>query len=216
MKKILLATIFSVFYLTSASAEIGVNVGVSGQVGLFAGSGQENVAGGTGSDNQNEGSEHGEAGWGSIFIEKTLGDRLAIGVDYVPSSLETETTESVRQDHGVGAKENKVQLDFEDLTTLYVVLKANDNFYIKAGMMEVDVITNESLGTGSKYGNTSLDGTMLGFGYNNTFGNGMFFRAETNYMDFDGQKLTSTANSNTVELSQLHGVSAKVSVGKSF
>ena len=78
MKKILLATIFSVFYLTSASAEIGVNVGVSGQVGLFAGSGQENVAGGTGSDNQNEGSEHGEAGWGSIFIEKTLGDRLQL------------------------------------------------------------------------------------------------------------------------------------------
>jgi hypothetical protein len=27
------------------------------------------------------------AGWGSIFIEKTLGDRFAIGVDYVPSSL---------------------------------------------------------------------------------------------------------------------------------
>ena len=49
-----------------------------------------------------------------------------------------------------------------------MVVKANDNFYIKAGMMEVDVITNESLGTGSTYGNTSLDGTMLGFGYNNT------------------------------------------------
>lgn len=216
MKKTILATIFSVFYFASVSAEIGVNVGVSGNVGIFAGSGVENVAGGTGSDNRNEGSEHGEAGWGSVFIEKTLGDRLAIGVDYVPASLETETTEAVRQDHGVGALENKVQIDFEDLTTLYVVLKANDNFYIKAGLMEVDVITNESLGTGSTYGNTSLDGTMLGFGYNNTFGNGMFVRAETNYMDFDSEKLTSTSNSNTVEISQLHGVSAKLSVGKSF
>lgn len=216
MKKTILATIFSVFYFASVSAEIGVNVGVSGHVGIFAGSGVENVAGGTGSDNRNEGSEHGEAGWGSVFIEKTLGDRLAIGVDYVPASLETETTEAVRQDHGVGALENKVQIDFEDLTTLYVVLKANDNFYIKAGLMEVDVITNESLGTGSTYGNTSLDGTMLGFGYNNTFGNGMFVRAETNYMDFDSEKLTSTSNSNTVEISQLHGVSAKLSVGKSF
>merc|ERR1711970_1121892 len=104
--------------MVSASAEVGINVGISGQIGLFAGSGQENVAGGTGSDNQNEGSEHGEAGWASVFVEKTLGDRLAIGVDYVPSALESETTESVRQDHGVGAKENKVQIDFEDLTTL--------------------------------------------------------------------------------------------------
>ena len=216
MKKTILAAIFSVFYMVSASAEVGINVGISGQVGLFAGSGQENVAGGTGSDNQNEGSEHGEAGWASVFVEKTLGDRLAIGVDYVPSALESETTESVRQDHGVGAKENKVQIDFEDLTTLYVVLKANDNFYVKAGMMQVDVITNESLGTGSTYANTDLDGTLLGFGYNNTFGNGMFVRAETNYMDFDSQKLTSSANSNTVEISQLHGVSAKLSVGKSF
>ena len=220
MKKTILATIFSVFYMVSASAEVGINVGISGQVGLFAASGQENVAGGTGSDNQNEGSEHGEAGWGSVFIEKTLGDRLAIGVDYVPGALETETTESVRQDKTssatASAVENKVQLDFEDLTTLYVVVKANDNFYIKAGMMEVDVITNESLGTGSTYGNTSLDGTMLGFGYNNTLDSGLFIRAETNYMDFDSQKLTSSANSNTVELSQLHGVSAKLSVGKSF
>ena len=202
MKKTILAAIFSVFYMVSASAEVGINVGISGQIGLFAGSGQENVAGGTGSDNQNEGSEHGEAGWASVFVEKTLGDRLAIGVDYVPSALESETTESVRQDHGVGAKENKVQIDFEDLTTLYVVLKANDNFYVKAGMMQVDVITNESLGTGSTYANTDLDGTMLGFGYNNTFGNGMFVRAETNYMDFDSQKLTSSANSNNVLLTQ--------------
>ena len=220
MKKIILATIFSVFYMVSASAGPGINVGISGQIGLFAGSGQENVAGGTGSDNQNEGSEHGDAGWGSVFIEKTLGDRLAIGVDYVPGALETETTESVRQDKTSSATpsavENKVQIDFEDLTTIYVAFNATENFYIKAGMMQVDVITNESLGTGSTYGNTDLDGTLLGFGYNNSFGNGMFVRAETNYMDFDGQKLTSTANSNTVEISQLHGVSAKLSIGKSF
>jgi hypothetical protein len=216
MKKILLATIFSVFYLTSVSAEIGVNVGVSGQVGLFAASGQENVGGATDTASENKGSEHGEAGWGSIFVEKTLGDRLAIGVDYVPSSLETETTESVKQSLKGGTVENKVQIDFEDMTTLYLVGKITDNFYLRAGMVEVDVITNENLGTGSTYGNTSLDGTVLGFGYNNSFDNGMFVRAETNYMDFDSAKLTSTANSNTVAINQLHGVAAKLSVGKSF
>ena len=220
MKKTILATIFSVFYLTSVSADVGVNVGFSGQVGIFAASGTENVAGtGTGTRSHN-GSEHGEAGWGSVFIEKTLGSRLAIGVDYVPGALETETTESVRYDKTTTdtrtAKENTVQVDFDELTTLYLTAKLNDNLYIKAGMMEVDVITNESLATGSTYGNTSLDGTMLGIGYNNTFDNGLFIRAEGNYMDFDGASLTSSANSNDVKIDQLHGVSAKLSVGQSF
>ena len=35
-------------------------------------------------------------------------------------------------------------------------------------------------------------------------------------MDFDGASLTSSANSNEVKIDQLHGVSAKLSVGKSF
>jgi len=43
-----------------------------------------------------------------------------------------------------------------------------------------------------------------------------FIRAEGNYMNFDGQSLTSTANSNKVELSSLDGVSGKISLGKSF
>jgi hypothetical protein len=37
---------------------------------------------------KDNGSEHGSAGWGSIFIEKTLGERFLVGIDYVPGSLE--------------------------------------------------------------------------------------------------------------------------------
>ena len=60
-----------------------------------------------------------------------------------------------------------------------------DNLYVKAGMIQVDVITNESLGTGSTYG-TLIRWYVVGIGYHNTFGNGMFVRLEANYMDFDG------------------------------
>ena len=41
-------------------------------------------------DNQDRDDADIEFGWASVFIEKTLGDRLAIGVDYVPSALESE------------------------------------------------------------------------------------------------------------------------------
>ena len=78
----------------------------------------------------------------------------------------------------------------------------------------VDVITNESLGTGSEYGNTDLDGTMWGVGYNKSFDNTTFIRFEGNYMAFDGTSLSSADNK--ITLKNLDGVSGKVSLGKSF
>ena len=220
MKKLTTLIISSLMMFTLAKAEIGVNVGISGQLGVFAASGSETTGGvATHKDN---GSEHGSAGWGSIFIEKTLGERFLVGIDYVPGSLETETTETAKQDmrtdgaSTVTVSTNTVQVDFEDLTTYYLGVKLTENFYAKAGLVKVDVITNENLGTGSTYGNTDLDGNLFGVGYDNSFSNGLFVRVEGNYMDFDGASLTSSANNNKIELSQLHGVSGKISLGKSF
>lgn len=224
MKKVIMILISCAYFISnSAFAEIGVNVGISGSAGLFAATGKEvdTSAGGAPTSETNQDSEHGEAAWGSIFIEKTLGDRFAIGIDYVPASLETETTESIRNDKTTDdtqtAKENKIQIDFEDLTTYYIALNVTENAYVKAGITQVDVITNENLGTGSSYGNTNLDGTVFAVGYNKDFDNTMFLRVEGSYMDFDGASLTSTTNSdNTVTLKSLDGVSGKISIGKSF
>ena len=41
MKKLLLTLVFSLFYVVSASAEMGINVGVSGNAGLFSATGNE-------------------------------------------------------------------------------------------------------------------------------------------------------------------------------
>ena len=210
-------TIFSsLFLFTVASAEVGINLGISGNLGAFQATGSE-----TENDEKNKEDAVGAAGWASIFLEKTLGDRISIGIDYVPSALETETSERVVQDLGAAgasnSRTNKIKVDFEDLTTLYLTANITDNLYAKAGMMQVDVITKETLGTGSAYGNTSLDGTLLGLGYNGTFANSMFVRLEGNYMSFDSASLTSTTNSlNKVSIDDLNGVSAKLSVGKSF
>ena len=98
MKKLLLSVVFSVLYVTSASADLGVNVGVTGNAGLFAASATESFSdASTASTNQN-GTEHGSAGWGSIFVEKTIGERLMVGIDYVPAALETDTTETAKSD----------------------------------------------------------------------------------------------------------------------
>ena len=221
MKKIILSIVLTVFTFTSASAEIGVNVGASGQVGVFIATAKDDDKNAAGTIIKTQKTtDYMSAGYGSIFIEKSLGDKFAIGIDYVPQSLETESTE-VRRTHITTAYqevqssvENKIQVDFKDLTTIYAVLNVNENLYIKGGVASVDVITNENLGTGGAYGNTNLDATMFGFGYNKSMDNGVFFRLEANYLDFDGTSLSS--GDHTIALTSLHGLNGKLSIGRSF
>ena len=228
MKKLMIATLaFMLGSFSIASAELGVNLGVSGQIGVFAAQAQETED----ATEQHKESAVSAVGYGSLFLEKTLGSRLTIGIDYVPSALSSETSEDKRTDQVAALSTNvavtqKVQVDFEDLTTLYAALNVTENFYVKAGSVSVDVITNEALGTGSTYGNVSLDGTMMGAGYHYNTSKGIFIRAEATLMEFDGASLTSTAAaaarpgsgdaSNVIKLNELDGVSAKISIGKSF
>ena len=218
MKKlIVLMFTFSILMLNNVTAEIGLNVGLSGNLAVFHATGTENENGELSSEDAT-----GVAGYGSIFVEKTLGDRFLIGIDYVPTALESETSETVVADlkgaaDGASSNQtNKVQVDFEDLTTFYLGLNVTENLYVKAGMVQVDVITNESLGTGSTYGNASLDGAMLGLGYNHSYGNGISTRIEGSYMDFGSASVTSSNTVNKVTLKDLEGASAKISIGKSF
>ncbi len=223
MKKLITALFGLMFAISTASAEVGVNVGVSGQLGLFAATATETDTGShgttTGDDEKNSKSDFIGLGYASIFIEKELGP-LTVGVDYVPTALETETSETLIDDKTTSdtstAVTNKVQVDFEDLTTVYLALNVTENAYVKAGYVQVDIITNESLGTGSTYKNADIDGVSLGIGYNKDFDNGMFLRAEGNYMEFDGTSVTSSSGSQKISLNSVDGVTGKLSLGRSF
>lgn len=222
MKKILITIFFSVFLVTSASAELGVNVGVSGQVGIAAATGTESQANNAGevTPSVSKDSEIGALGFASVFIEKTLGDRFTVGIDYVPSSLASEQTTEAKADltGGSGASSanvtNTMKIEFEDLTTYYAAFNVTDNLYFKAGIATVDIITKENLGTGGSYGNADTDAMVLGFGYNKTFDNTVFVRLESIYMDFDSASVTS--GDNTVSLTALDTITGKLSIGKSF
>ena len=68
MRKLILSVFFSLAYIGSASADFGLNFGVSGQAGIFAGSGKESNPN---ANTKGTGYEHGEAAWGSVFVETT-------------------------------------------------------------------------------------------------------------------------------------------------
>lgn len=220
MKKLITIIIASMLSFTMASADKGVNIGLSGQMAGFAATATESAG-----ERDKEDAAL-AVGWASVFLEKELGDTpLAIGIDYVPTTLGSETATSVRnQLTGPGDAGNtrtsvtqSVQVDFDNLYTIYLNLKMGENLYAKAGYMSVDVVTNETLGTGSRYDDGDMNGTLLGFGYNNDLDNGMFVRVEGNYMTFDGLTLTAINNAeNQITLNTLDGASAKISIGKSF
>jgi hypothetical protein len=220
MKKIILSSVFSLFLILPAYS-IGINVGISGTTGVFHATGTDEDNDGTVTEKASDDAT-GVVGYGSVFLEKTLGDRFAIGIEHVPSSLSSDTQETVVDDlkgsaDGASTRNtNTFKVDFEDLNTYYLALNVTENLYVKAGMVTVDVITKESLETGSTYGNTDMDGEMYAIGYNKTFGETMFFRIEGSYMDFGSASVTASNTQNKVSLNELEGLVGKLSIGKSF
>jgi hypothetical protein len=227
MKKIIIAIFMFILPLTAAKAIEGVNIGISVMGGVFEANGAKEMFKGahagvgspgdvTKSTATDGDTAKGDFVLGSLFIEKTIGDKFAIGFDYVPMSAETETTENIQTDGG-SSKTNTVQVDFEDLMTIYGTLAFTDNVYGKIGYSEVDAVTNEKLATGGSYGNATLEGYVIGLGYNRDLDSGAFVRVEANYMDFDGVTLTNTADSTkSVSADGFDGYGARISVGKSF
>ena len=154
--------------------------------------------------------------FGSLFVEKEINDNFAVGLDYVPMSMDSETTENTQKQLGTD-KINKVNVSFSDMTTVYATVRSSAGVYVKLGYVEVDVETNETLATGGAYGDTTLEGMVAGIGYNHDLDTGMFVRIEGNIMEFDDVKLTNSNDSQkTIEASGIEGYGARISIGKSF
>ncbi|MDC0569403.1 hypothetical protein OAO17_00530 [Candidatus Pelagibacter sp.] len=233
MKKITFAILILLGTFSISSAEMGINVGISGNTSVFQATGEETTTDalasvpGNSADDKNSEDATAVVGYTSFFIEKTLGflpgplGNLSLGYDYVSETMTSDQVENNRLDNNIGGAatvvENTVKVAFEDLTTIYLTANITDNLYAKYGWVDVDVITKESLATGSEYPNTDLSGTTYGLGYNKTFGSNFFIRGEAMYMDLGGATLTSTTNAeNSVKIKDLTGATARFSVGKSF
>ena len=231
MKKYVYLIAF-LFGFTSAVNANGVNLGISVIGGVFDADGAEKFTGnhvsGASSNNvtkktATEGDDVETAFYfGSLFAEKELNDTFAVGLDFVPMSLDSEETENIQRQGGIDGQSsatatNKVSVSFENMMTLYATARSPAGVYAKVGYIEVDVVTEENLGTGGSYGDTTLEGFILGVGYNHDMSDGAFVRLEANMMEFDDVKLTNKNDSfKTVEATGIEGYGARVSIGRSF
>ena len=223
MKKTLIGLVISMFWFASASADVGARIGVTGNAGLYAATATELDTGSHGTttdfDESQTQSEYLGLVYGSVFAEVGFGP-VFVGVDYMPGSIDTEESTTTVGDKTTSATStqvtNKVKVEFEGLTNFYAGVRILDTFFVKAGSLSVDLNTKESLGTGSTYGNTNVDGTMLGVGMDKVLDNGMFFRVEGQYSEFDSASLTSSSGSQKITMESLDGVIGKLSFGKAF
>ena len=218
MKKIL-ATLAALVFSTSAfAADISkLSLGVSGNYGVYAADGKEentNVSGTLERTTKKEGAAFVDS-YASIFAEIAFNDNFSVGVSYVPE--EVETPQNVNSGEGSdGTTDIKVKASFEDLMTIYAMVKSDIGVYGKLGYssMEIDV-TSENAGTYADPGTN--EGIELALGYEHEAADGISVRAELAYHEFDDVTADNgQTDKNTITITEMRGATGRISLVKSF
>ena len=229
MKKITLAILMTFGIFTMVSADIGVKLGVSAQIGSMEASGSETNS----TTSLTETSENKEAlfATGGFFIEKDLAflpgpfGRLSIGFDNIVHDLDLGTADNARlaslgaAGAVVPATVHKLDAEITDFQTIYAMINITDWLYVKAGEVTVDVTTKYTGSSTSTYATGhELDGTMYGVGIAKSTDNGLFFRLEYNDYDIDGKTVTNSGTDSvfSATLKDVTGSTGRISIGKAF
>ena len=110
----------------------------------------------------------------SVFAEYAYSDKVSVGLDYIPMSADvsdktksrtdTETSVTGDKDTTTTSRTQSAQAELKNHVTLYSNYMLTDAAYLKAGVAFVQLQTEESLGTGSNYGNEDIYGAVIGLG----------------------------------------------------
>ncbi len=193
IKAITLVFLLSLFGSSYALAEF--TVGLTGSMAMIDASGSETEGG-----EKTSGEVNNKAGVGSIFVEynNILGSAFSLGIDHIPGSADVSSSLKQRQDaNPLGSNEgdtatNKAQAEISDHTTLYATYGFGNGAYVKLGYVEADLNTLETLGTGSKYGNVTVDGIEAGLGVEFDAYAGTVGRFELSHIAYDDISITSS------------------------
>ena len=213
------------------SAEIGIKVGVSAQIGTMETSGSESNSDGV-TATQTSPIREALFGTAGYFIEKDLKflpvpiiNRISVGYDNIAHDLDLGTASNVRlaslgaSGATVVATEHSVNAKVDGFETVYATLNITDWLYVKAGSVTVDVKTKFVGSDTSAYAtNHSLDGTMTGIGLAHQSDSGLFFRLEYNDYEIDGKSVANTGTDSkfTAKLNDVSGSTGRISIGKAF
>ena len=215
------ATLAAIVFSTSAFAvdlsSLSGSLGVTGNYGLYGADGKEentNVSGTLERTTKKDGAAFVD-GYASIFAELNFNDNFAVGVDYVFGDVDTPKNINSGEG-GDGTTDIEVEAAFEELTTIYALLKSDIGVYAKLGFSQMDInITSKNAGTYKDPGNT--DGEQYAIGYEHEADNGVAVRAELAYHEFDSVSANNgQTDKNTITVTNMRGATARLSLVKSF
>ena len=91
--------------------------------------------------------------------------------------------------------------------------------YTKIMYHNVNVVTNESLGTGGTYPDREIEGLGLGIGYQHDLDvmGGMFIRAEVTASGYESVKAANTTDhTKVITVNDIYGAQGSIKLGKTF
>jgi len=218
--KAITLSLVMMFGLSSAAYSIeGLGIGVSGNYNGFYAVGEEIPSNNVGNKDRKEAGAFLETTV-SVFIEYDAGP-VSIGVDYFPGDVSTPENTNIQHTSNTNSTNltNTVQADFKDLLSVYAILpiEALGGTYLKAGMREATVETNENLGTGGSYGDVEVQGWTAGIGYQVDGENGLSFRLEATATEWDDVESANSADTSTkIKITDMMSASATLSILKTF
>ena len=192
MKKIHQFIIAMIVLAFSSTSYAEIKYGVSGALTFIEADGTETEGG-----EKNSGDAENIVVIPSLFAEYAYSDTISLGVDYIPFSADVSDKTKKRSDTETSvtgtttttstSRSQSAQAELENHITLYANYNLDNGLYLKGGVAHVTLNTEESLGTGSKYGNEDILGYLVGFGIES--GN---WRTELTYTDYEDISLTSS------------------------
>ena len=192
MKKIHQFFIALAMLAFSSTSYAEIKYGVSGALTVIEASGTETEGGEKNSDDVRN-----ITVIPSVFAEYAFSDTISVGLDYIPLTADVSDKTKKRTDTETSvtgtatttstSRTQSAQAELENHVTLYANYYLGNGAYFKGGVANVTLNTDESLGTGSKYGNVDIMGLVLGFGIES--GN---WRTEVAYTDYEDINLTSS------------------------
>ena len=228
MKKLISALIMSAclvgFQSTAQAADVSFSIGAASSQGGYHAVGTETL-GSTGVHNAVAHTE--EAGvfedtHQSVFGELNIGDNMSFGVEFALGDIQTPENTAVRTDKttaGTSQVTNTVKASFSDKTTVYIQARMLGGLYTKIMYHNVNVISEESLGSGGSYGDQEIEGLGLGMGYQHDLDvmGGMFVRAEVTASAYEDVKAINTTDvDKVIKVTDMYGAEGSIKIGKTF
>ena len=150
-----------------------------------------------------------------IQVEGPFG--FVLGYERIPGEAELGKSETTRSQF-IQAAETVTQVaqaEISDHDTWYLETPGfGPGIYAVIGYSEADVITNENLGTGSAYGDTTVEGIMYGIGIKKSTDSGIFLKAVTSFTDYDDISITSDGSNKVT--ADIEAWATKVAIGYNF